>query len=64
MVREIEDRVCDCGCGEMYRPTRDFQRFVDSQHRQAYHNDMRVTFKKAIEKLGSETVAKILQGTY
>ncbi len=64
MVREFDLRKCECGCEEMYRPTRDFQKFVDGQHRQAFHNNMRWTIKKAMEALGPEGVQKVLQGTY
>lgn len=62
MVSGVEERMCECGCGEMYRPVRGFQKFINNQHRQMYHNNLRRQLKIFMTALGPKSVAKILQG--
>lgn len=33
----VETKVCACGCGEEFQTSRPWSRFLNTQHRQAYH---------------------------
>lgn len=64
MNLELDIKACDCGCGELYQPTREFQRFVNDVHRQNYHRNNVKAMKKVMEALGPDGVARVLSGTY
>lgn len=57
-------KVCECGCGEMFEPTKDFQKFVNEGHRQDYHRNEVKRMKRVMEALGPDGVARVLSGTY
>ncbi len=37
MALNLAERKCDCGCGEVFIPKREKQRFFDAKHRARYH---------------------------
>lgn len=45
-----EKRKCCCGCGASFAPHASWQRFIDDEHRNAYHSEER--------RLGVELVRK------
>ena len=53
-VKALAPRVCACGCGESFRPTRAWQRFVDPKHRteawECSHRDKSL-LPKTVKKL-------------
>ena len=49
----VETKICACGCGEEFETSRPWSRFVNTQHRQAYHRQIME------EALKNGTIAKM-----
>lgn len=64
MIEELEPVMCGCGCGEIFKPVRNFQRFVNDGHRQKYWRGLSKRAKDVMVALGPEGVKKVLEGTY
>lgn len=64
MVTQEITKVCECGCGEEFQPSRRWQKFVNEEHQQAYHRLLRSKVSELAQALGPEKVKAILDGTY
>lgn len=64
MIEDLKMQTCVCGCGELYKPSRNFQKFVNKDHQQVYWRNINKQAKKLVEFLGVDGVDKVLSGTY
>lgn len=59
--RTYQPKICECGCGEEFTPTREWQRFKDPGHRWNHWYHARKTARTTQEKF--RKAATILERT-
>ena len=43
-------RLCDCGCGQEFRPTRPWHKYIDDNHRWSHWRQQNLEARKAADR--------------
>ena len=60
-VREGQSRLCRCGCGERFVPTKKSKEFINSKHKDAYHNGRKRRIVVGIARLNDTNVELVVK---
>lgn len=58
---EAREKVCRCGCGEKFTPRKKNQAFVNSKHKDAWHNGRKGGIVREIKDLSQKQIEEVLK---